>query len=112
MVHMTCKRTKTAKEDLAHVLEKFLRTDPVEPTVVRYPTDSHTQTVSPDKRHLQEGDKAAKDALENLKPHVLWSLYLNLPASDIKLSNSAPSNIHLCSGPDLDLDFDFAVNQV
>lgn len=45
-------------------------------------------------------------------PQVLWSLYLNLPASDIKLNDSAPSNIHLCSGPDLDLDFDFAVNQV
>lgn len=45
-------------------------------------------------------------------PQVLWSLYLNLPASDIKLNESAPSNIHLCSGPDLDLDFDFAVNQV
>lgn len=45
-------------------------------------------------------------------PQVLWSLYLNLPASDLKLNDSAPSNIHLCSGPDLDLDFDFAVNQV
>ena len=45
-------------------------------------------------------------------PQVLWALYLNLPASDIKLKESAPSNIHLCSGPDLDLDFDFAVNQV
>lgn len=112
MVHMTCKRTKTAAEDLAYVLEKFLRTDPVEPTVVRYPTDSHTQTSSPDNKHLQDAKKDGKDALENLKPHVLWSLYLNLPASDIKLSNSAPNNIHLCSGPDLDLDFDFAVNQV
>lgn len=110
MLHMTCKRTKTAKEDLEYVVKKFLNVGAVEPYVSRSPTDSHTQTVSPDKQHLPEGEKEAKD-VEDLKPHTLWSLYLNLPASDIKLSNSAPSNVHFCSGPDLDLDFDFAVNQ-
>ncbi|XP_033218479.1 rab proteins geranylgeranyltransferase component A 2 [Belonocnema kinseyi] len=110
MLHMTCKRTKTAKEDLEFVVKKFLKVGALEPNISRSPTDSHTQTVSPDKRHLTEGEQAAKD-IEDLKPHTMWSLYLNLPASDIKLSNSAPSNVHLCSGPDLDLDFDFAVNQ-
>ena len=52
MVHMTCKRTKTAKEDLEYVVKKFLRAGALEPNVSRSPTDSHTQTVSPDKRHL------------------------------------------------------------
>ncbi|TGZ52388.1 Rab proteins geranylgeranyltransferase component A 1 [Temnothorax longispinosus] len=56
-------------------------------------------------------DRQEKEETEYPVPQVLWSLYLNLPASDIKLSDSAPSNIHLCSGPDLELDFDFAVNQ-
>ncbi|CAG5079523.1 Similar to CHM: Rab proteins geranylgeranyltransferase component A 1 (Homo sapiens) [Cotesia congregata] len=109
MVQMTCKRTKTAKEDLDYVVKKFLELDIVE-TNVRYPTDMHTQTISTNDDHLQEGN-VDRDKNENLKPHVLWSLYLNLPASDIKLSKSAPSNIYLCSGPDLDLDFDFSVNQ-
>ncbi|XP_074106773.1 rab escort protein [Cotesia typhae] len=110
MVQMTCKRTKTAKEDLNYVVKKFLELDIVE-TNVRYPADMHTQTISTNDDHLQEGN-IDRDKNENLKPHVLWSLYLNLPASDIKLSESAPNNIYLCSGPDLDLDFDFSVNQV
>lgn len=111
MVQMTCKRTKTAKEDLEYVVKKFLGTDILESNV-RYPTDSHTQTISSDDDHQQEGNIDKDKDEKNLKPHVLWSLYLNLPASDIKLSDSAPKNIYLCSGPDLDLDFDYSVNQV
>ncbi|KAK2586255.1 hypothetical protein KPH14_001511 [Odynerus spinipes] len=112
MVHMTCKRTKTAKEDLEYMVKKFLRSEMVEPSAGRSSTDSHTQTVSPDKRHLQEGDtKDYEQNEEHLKPQILWSLFLNLPASDIKLNDTAPSNIYLCSGPDLELDFDFAVDQ-
>ncbi|XP_076233779.1 rab escort protein [Calliopsis andreniformis] len=112
MVHMTCKRTTNAKEDLAYVVNKFLKAEPFDPSVIRSSIHSHTQTVSPEKRHLQEGGEEDKEeTAENLKPQVLWSLYLNLPASDIKLNESAPSNLHLCSGPDLELDFDFAVNQ-
>lgn len=62
---------------------------------------------------MQEGDQDNREeSIESPKPQVLWSLYLNLPASDIKLEESTPSNLHLCSGPDLELDFDFAVNQV
>ncbi|XP_043490567.1 rab proteins geranylgeranyltransferase component A 1 [Polistes fuscatus] len=112
MVHMTCKRTKTAKEDLEYMVKKFLRSEMVEPSLGRSSTDSHTQTVSPDKRHLQEGNQQDYEPNEeDLKPQILWSLYLNLPASDIKLNDTAPSNIFLCSGPDLELDFDFAVDQ-
>ncbi|KAI4495227.1 hypothetical protein M0804_001428 [Polistes exclamans] len=112
MVHMTCKRTKTAKEDLEYMVKKFLRSEMVEPSLGRSSTDSHTQTVSPDKRHLQEGNQQDYEPNEeDLKPQILWSLYLNLPASDIKLNDTAPNNIYLCSGPDLELDFDFAVDQ-
>jgi hypothetical protein len=47
------------------------------------------------------------------KPHVLWSLYFNYPAtSDHGLTADIPANVYLCSGPDLDLDFEYAVNQV
>lgn len=53
MVHMTCKRTKNAKEDLAYVVNKFLRAEPFDSNVARSSSDTHTQTVSPDKRHLQ-----------------------------------------------------------
>ncbi|XP_076629473.1 rab escort protein [Colletes latitarsis] len=112
MVHMTCKRTTNAKEDLAYVVNKFLKAEPFDPLAIRSSIHSHTQTVSPDKRHIQESSETDKEeSTDNPKPQVLWSLYLNLPASDIKLNDSAPSNLHLCSGPDLELDFDFAVNQ-
>lgn len=53
MIHMTCKRTNNAKEDLAYVVDKFLKLDPVYPNMSRSLSDSHTQTVSPEKRHLQ-----------------------------------------------------------
>lgn len=53
VVHMTSKRTKTAKEDLAYVVNKFLKAEMYDSNVGRISTDSHTQTVSPDKRHLQ-----------------------------------------------------------
>lgn len=53
MVHMTCKRTKNAREDLAYVVNKFLRAEPLDPNAARSSSDCHTQTVSPDKRHLQ-----------------------------------------------------------
>ncbi|KAJ8675672.1 hypothetical protein QAD02_011458 [Eretmocerus hayati] len=112
MIHMTCKRTKSAKEDLAYVVKKFLKAETLCSNASRTPTDSHTQTVAPDQHPAQQGSKGDSPAIsENTMPQVLWSLYLNLPASDIKLNDSAPKNIHLCSGPDLDLDFDFAVNQ-
>lgn len=53
MVHMTCKRTTNAKEDLAYVVNKFLKAEPLDPLAIRSSIHSHTQTVSPDKRHIQ-----------------------------------------------------------
>lgn len=46
-------------------------------------------------------------------PRVLWSLYFNCPdTSESDLSGSVPKNVYLTSGPDLDIDFEFAVKQV
>jgi len=50
---MTCKRTKNARKDLAYVVNKFLRAEQLDPNTARSSSDCHTQTVSPDKRHLQ-----------------------------------------------------------
>lgn len=53
MVHMTCKRTTNAKEDLSYAVNKFLKAEPLDPSATRSSIHSHTQTVSPDKRHIQ-----------------------------------------------------------
>lgn len=53
MVHMTCRRTKTAKEDLAYVVKRFLRAETLVKNVSRTPTDSHTQTVGLDDQQAQ-----------------------------------------------------------
>jgi hypothetical protein len=50
---------------------------------------------------------------EGEKPHVLWSLFFNYPeTSDHGLTANIPANVYLCSGPDLELDFESAVKQV
>ena len=50
--------------------------------------------------------------MEYQKPNVLFALYFNLPANDFKVKSTALPNVYVCSGPDLDLDFDYAVIQV
>uniref|UniRef100_A0A8D8Y315 Rab proteins geranylgeranyltransferase component A n=3 Tax=Cacopsylla melanoneura TaxID=428564 RepID=A0A8D8Y315_9HEMI len=86
VVHMTCKQELTAKEDLKTTVEKLLNCAPY---------DGVTKTDGSDTR-----------------AQVLYALYFNVPdTSHCDLSSSVPQNVHLCSGPDLDLDFDFAVNQ-
>lgn len=50
---------------------------------------------------------------EVLKPQILYALYFNCPeTSEYDLSQNVPSNVHLCSGPDLEVDYEFAVKQV
>lgn len=65
----------------------------------------------------QEGneteDKGKSDPGSDLKPQVLWSLFFNCPeTSDCDLTANVPTNVFLCSGPDVDLDFEHAVKQV
>ncbi|KAF4529248.1 hypothetical protein B566_EDAN017706 [Ephemera danica] len=46
------------------------------------------------------------------KPRLLWSLYFNsVDSAACDMAANTPSNLFLTSGPDLDLDFDYAINQ-
>ncbi|KAK8731812.1 hypothetical protein OTU49_007276 [Cherax quadricarinatus] len=46
------------------------------------------------------------------KPHVLLHLYFNLAdLSGCDLLSGAPTNVHLCCGPDAELDYDSAIDQ-
>ncbi|XP_076397043.1 rab escort protein isoform X2 [Megachile rotundata] len=63
VVHMTCKRTTNAKEDLSYAVNKFLKAEPLDPLATRSSIHSHTQTVSPDKRHIQ-----AKSIFKSMYP--------------------------------------------
>ncbi|XP_066998765.2 rab proteins geranylgeranyltransferase component A 2 [Anabrus simplex] len=127
VLHMTCKQQTCAREDLQAVVHNLLHTEFDDGSVTRIATDTQsTQTVSPHKRQSQDGStlgdveaggESTEEAVERtdavaLKPQVLWSLYYNCPeTSQCDLSANVPSNVFLCSGPDLDLDFEFAVNQ-
>lgn len=118
VVHMTCKQQTNAHEDLQAVVEHLLHVEFNDGTVTRIDTDNQaTQTAH---HHPQEGTsaegsegtKASEDKPAALKPQVLWSLYFNCPeTSECDLSANVPSNVFLCSGPDLDLDFEFSVKQ-
>lgn len=60
-----------------------------------------------------EGEKISQPESQSVKPQLLWSLYFNCPeTSSCDLSADVPTNVHLCSGPDLDLDFEVSVKQV
>lgn len=62
-----------------------------------------------------EGTSGSDDEASTVrtKPQVLWSLYFNcVETSKSYLSPNVPQNVHLCSGPDLELDFEFSVQQV
>ncbi|VEN53356.1 unnamed protein product [Callosobruchus maculatus] len=53
-----------------------------------------------------------EEDIESKKPKVLWSCYFSLPdsnASDVQLK--VPDNVFLCTGPDIDLDYDFSVKK-
>lgn len=53
------------------------------------------------------------DKSQNRKPNVLWSAYFSVPdTSEIELQKQLPSNVFLCPGPDLDLDYDHTIKQV
>lgn len=61
---MTCKRRKTAREDLAYVVKKFLTAESLDSNVSRTPTDSHTQTLSPGHHPTEVYKKTIFDRLE------------------------------------------------
>lgn len=53
------------------------------------------------------------DAVElTQKPRILWSCYFSIPdSSNLSLNENVPSNLFLCSGPDLDLDYDLSIQK-
>ncbi|KAL1505396.1 hypothetical protein ABEB36_004970 [Hypothenemus hampei] len=45
-------------------------------------------------------------------PAILWSCYFSLPGIDnLDVCESLPENLFLCSGPDLDLDYDASIKK-
>ncbi|PNF21570.1 hypothetical protein B7P43_G12710 [Cryptotermes secundus] len=108
VVHMTCKQQTTAREDLKTVVAKLLHTDSITNSA-----DSSAQ--SPNKKQSEdgEGEEVGDTAkCEPVKPQVLWSLYFNCPeTSKCDFTANIPAKVYLCSGPDLDLDFEYAVTE-
>nr|XP_018904406.1 PREDICTED: rab proteins geranylgeranyltransferase component A 1 [Bemisia tabaci] len=97
VVHMTCKQEVSAQEDLLPIVSNLFN-----PFTLEDDEKSADAAV--------KGDSA--EISENWKPRLLWALYYNvLDTSPQFFSPSVPANVHLCSGPDGDLDFDASVNQ-
>lgn len=111
VVHMTCRQQKTAREDMQEVVKSLLHTEFDDGTVSRIDTDTQsTQTSHPGGEGDGETQEESTTRPAALKPQVLWSLYFNCPeTSSCDLTTGVPSNVFLCSGPDLDLDFEHAV---
>nr|CAD7197565.1 unnamed protein product [Timema douglasi] len=113
VVHMTCKQQTSAKEDLQPVVAKLFSTDVDNFHQTRVSADTpttHTQVGSGG----EEGEFEKTSIVEQdlVKPQVLWCLYFNcLDTSSTDLSSNTPAKVYLCSGPELDLDFEFAVQQ-
>lgn len=112
VVHMTCKQQKSAEEDLAVAVSKLFHSEYCDGTVDRIDTDTQaTQTAKTEANEAEEGGSSLNPISH--KPQLLWSLYFNCPETNsCDLSPDVPANVHLCcSGPDLDLDFEYAVKQ-
>ncbi|XP_054261403.1 rab proteins geranylgeranyltransferase component A-like [Macrosteles quadrilineatus] len=110
VVHMTCRQVKSAREDLASAVSTLLHTEPCE-GVYRSDTQSQASQKNDEDKDV-EGTDISQAVIQPVKPQLLWSLYFNCPeTSSCDLSADVPSNVHLCSGPDLDLDFEVAVKQ-
>ncbi|XP_046394320.1 rab proteins geranylgeranyltransferase component A [Ischnura elegans] len=107
VMHMTCKQQQNAKEDLMPVVKKLLRTD--------FEDDAWSGKAETGEQGTQTSEEEGGEAdasKEVAKPRVLWSMFFNSPeTSSFDLAADAPANVFLCSGPDYDLDFEFAVKQ-
>lgn len=111
LLHMTTKQIDNAVNDLKPAVDALLHSEYADGTTIRINTDTQsTQTT-------KEGDSSASSGESNilnesLKPQILYALYFNCPeTSEYDLSQNVPSNVHLCSGPDLAVDYEFAVKQ-
>lgn len=111
VVHMTCKQQTTAREDLETVVAKLLHTEFADSTTNS--ADSSPQAPNKKQSEDGEGEEAGDKAkCEPVKSQVLWSLFFNCPeTSKCDFTANIPANVYLCSGPDLDLDFEYAVTE-
>lgn len=73
-------------------------------------------------KQINNPESDFKECLQNLfafeenetkdKPLVLWSCYYSIPnTNNLDLQSGVPDNVFVCSGPDLDLDYDTAVDK-
>lgn len=46
------------------------------------------------------------------KPMIIFSCYFSLPDSNASSFENIPSNVFLCPGPDIDLDYDISIKKV
>jgi len=84
---MTSKQTTNAIDDLKDYAEKLLY----------FPDPSNDDA----------------EMIPQNKPKVFWSIYFNMTDTSHENLHSSPmKNVYLCSGPDIELDFDHAVNEV
>lgn len=81
LVHLITKQQSNPKDDFKHVVANLFESN-------------YT--------HLQVDGK----------PNMLWACYFSIPnTSDLKLNDNDHLNVHLCDGPDLDLDYDYTVKK-
>lgn len=72
-------------------------------------TTKMTKDASSDLKHVT--DALFKTAEESEKPIILRSLTWNVSRGNNKTNENCPDNVKICNGPDLDLDFDFSIEQ-
>jgi len=62
---------------------------------------------------INAAEEEVSSQASETRPQVLWSLYFNsVDSTRCTVTEDAPKNIYVCGGPDVELDFEFAVNQV
>ncbi|KAJ8956172.1 hypothetical protein NQ318_020723 [Aromia moschata] len=83
IVHLISRQISTPQEDLKHVAENLFNVD-----------------------------NANEKDCSSAKPSVLWSCYFSLPDSNgCNLKENVPKHVHLCPGPDMDLDYDMSIKK-
>ncbi|XP_050532576.1 rab proteins geranylgeranyltransferase component A 1 [Daktulosphaira vitifoliae] len=111
ILHMTTRQVDNAFNDLKPAVDKLLHCDFADGTTTRIDTDTQS-TQTPKEKDTTASNTKLNDQANILKPQLLYSLYFNCPeTSEYDLSRNVPSNVHLCSGPDLEIDYEFAVKQ-
>lgn len=117
LVHMTCRQQKDAFSDLQPLAEKLFEMNPkFDSTSAEKTNEEDTENVVKSNKNdnVKEDENQEETKLKQDRPNCLWSLYFNMPdTSECDFSKwEIPENVFLCGGPDLDLDYDHAVDEV